>query len=144
MKLRVLPIVAGSLAVMAGLRSDPLLAQVDLLWQQPAASRPLAQVDEAELLLLRSDSVQASVYAAGLLSHACGVLDTPTVRRRGTTFTVLVAESRASADRPCMSLAPTRAFDISIPLDLGGLRAGRYRVEVNDLILNFVLDEDQP
>lgn len=144
MKLRVLPIVAGSLAAMAGARSDPLLAQVDLLWQQPAVSRPLAQVDEAELLLLRSDGIQASVHAAGLLSRPCGALEIPTVRRRGTTFTILVAESRASADRPCLSLAASRPFAVSVPLELGGLRAGRYRVEVNDLILNFVLDEDQP
>src|SRR5690606_41498935 len=81
MKLRVLPIIAGSLAAMAGLRSDPLLAQIDLLWREPAVSGPLAQVDEAELLLLRSGGIQASARAAGLLSRPCGALETPTVRR---------------------------------------------------------------
>lgn len=126
-------------------RDVQLLAQADgLLSIGAAARRPLAQVDEAEVLLLQGDTLEAAVHASGLLSVACVALEVPAVTRKGNIFTVVLAETVMEEDRVCMSLVAITPFDVSVPLDLGGLPAGDYRVLVNDLVLDFTLDQDQP
>jgi hypothetical protein len=132
----------------AGYYSDVrLTTRADgLLSLQGAVQRPLAQVDEAEVLLLQGDdaSLQASVHAAGLLSVPCVALEPPAVTRSGAEFTVLLAETVMADDQVCMSLLAVTPFDVSVPLDLSGLSAGHYRVRVNDLLLELELARDQP
>lgn len=126
-------------------RDVQLVAQVNGMLELDSASpRPLARVDEAEVLLLQGDTLQASVHAAGLLSIPCVALEAPGVTREGNEFTVVLAETVMEPGRVCMSLVAVTPFDISVPLDLHGLAAGSYRVHVNDLALDFVLQQDQP
>ena len=113
-------------------------------WTKAAESRPLARVDEAEVLLFQGATLEASVHAAGLLSVACVALEVPAVTRRGKGFHVVLAETVMDDDQVCMSLAVVSPFDVSVPLDLGGLPAGEYRVFVNDLVLDFSLEQNQP
>lgn len=129
----------------AWFRDVKLLAQAGgMLEIGTAVPRPLARVDEAEVLLLRGDTLAASVHAAGLLSVPCVALEAPAVTRRGSEFAVVLAETVMAEGQVCMSLVAVTPFAISVPLDLDGLPAGDYRVRVNDLVLDFVLDQDQP
>lgn len=126
-------------------RDVQLVAQAGGLLEVDAASpRPLARVDDAEVLLLQGDTLEASVHATGLLSVACVALEAPGVTRRGTAFNVVLAETVMEEGSVCQSLVAVTPFDISVPLDLGGLAAGEYSVHVNDLVLDFILDQDQP
>lgn len=130
-------------------REVVLLAQNDgRLRLQQAAARPLASVDEAEVLLLQGDtlhaSVHASVHASGLLSIPCVALEEPAVSRSGNDFNVVLAETVMADDQVCMSLVAVTPFAVSVPLDLHGLAAGSYRVRVNDMLLVFELEHDQP
>lgn len=120
-------------------------AAADLLpYLQGTAAPVLAQVDEAEVLLLQGDTLQASVHAAGLLSAPCVALEPPAVTRRGRTFSIVLAETSRPQGPVCLSLAAARPFAVSVPLDLRGLPAGRYQVRVNDLQLELELAQPQP
>lgn len=126
-------------------RDVQLLAQAGgLLVVDAASPRPLARVDDAEVLLFQGETLEASVHASGLLSVACVALEAPGVTRRGSVFNVVLAETVMEDGHVCNSLVAVTPFDISIPLDLGGLPAGDYRVQVNDLVLDFTLSQDQP
>lgn len=126
-------------------RDVQLLAQAGgLLTIDTASPRPLARVDDAEVLLFQGDTLEASVHATGLLSVACVALEAPGVTRRGAAFNVVLAETVMDEGSVCNSLVAVTPFDISVPLDLKGLPAGDYRVHVNDLVLDFTLSQDQP
>lgn len=114
------------------------LAQIPQGLRGEAEGRtPLAQVEAAEVLVLQSDVLFASIHAEGVLSSPCGSLDTPTVQRNGNVFRVQLRE-RDGRDRFCQSLGRSRTpFYLSLPLELEGLRSGTYRVLVNDLDLEF-------
>lgn len=126
-------------------RDVQLLAQAGgLLAVDTASPRPLARVDDAEVLLIQGDTLEASVHASGLLSVACVALEAPGVTRHGSAFSVVLAETVMDEGSVCNSLVAVTPFDISVPLDLSGLSAGDYRVHVNDLVLDFTLSQDQP
>lgn len=129
---RVFPAAAGLLAV-------------SVVPATPAADALPARVEEAEVLLLQGDTLGASVHVAGLLGSPCGALAAPQVTRRGTTFSVLLAEAVPPSGAVCQALQAQGYFDVALPLDLQGLPPGRYRVQVNhELLLEFELEPPPP
>ena len=127
--------------VLAGIVLAPMAAAQQDPSRSAAESRlRLAQVEEAEVLVQQSDVLLASLYAAGVLSSPCSVLDRPDLRRRGKVFRVVLREQDDATGRYCQSFGSGRApFYVSLPLDLQGLQAGSYRVLVNDLDLQFTI-----
>lgn len=108
-------------------------------------SMQAARVEEAEVVLWQGAVLAASVHASGMLSAPCALLATPQVQRRGREFRLLLAEAGSAPELRCNTLTGTTTpFAVSVPLDIEGLAAGSYRVHVNDLVLDFVLGQDQP
>lgn len=104
-----------------------------------AQRRNLAQIDAATLTV-DANAAQAEVGASGLLSIACVALEEPAVVREGNTFYVVIAETTMEPETVCMSLVAVTPFQAEVTLDLGGLEAGEYEVDVNGVIKSFIID----
>jgi len=99
----------------------------------------VARVEEIEILILESFPVQVHVVARGNLPDGCTTIDQVKQERHGDTFVVTIATVRP-ADRACTeALVP---FEEVIPLDVVGLEAGTYTVEVNGVRGTFELAVD--
>lgn len=98
-----------------------------------------AVVDNLEVLLLESFPVQVQVVARGALPDSCTTLVDATVQRQGNTFQVLL-NTRRPAEAACATVLTP--FEQVIPLDVVGLKAGVYTVDVNGLPATFELQVD--
>jgi len=98
-----------------------------------------ATVGSVEILILESFPVQVRVLAKGTLADACTTVHEITEEREGDTFTVTITTIRP-ADMMCAQVLT--AFEESIPLDVHGLEAGTYTVDVNGETATFTLDVD--
>jgi hypothetical protein len=103
-----------------------------------AKRRKLALVDSATVTV-DAATAQAEVAARGELTIACVALEEPAVVRDGHTFHVVLAETPLDPLALCMPFVAVTRFDVEVPLDLRGLDAGAYVVNVNGVIKNFVL-----
>ncbi len=98
-----------------------------------------AGIETIDLLTLESFPVQIRANVKGYLGDGCTTLDTITQTRAGDTFYVTITTTRP-ADAICtMQLV---GFEESIPLDVVGLPAGTYTVEINGVTTTFTLDMD--
>jgi len=98
-----------------------------------------AAVGSIDLLMLESFPVQINVVAKGNLPDGCTTIDQVTHVRQGNTFKVTITTARP-ADRMCtQALVP---FEQTIALDVYGLKAGTYTVDVNGVTKTFTLDMD--
>jgi inhibitor of cysteine peptidase len=98
-----------------------------------------AMVESIEILLLESFPIQVSVVARGNLPDSCTEISEITKERDGDTFRVTITTSRP-ADAMCAAvLVP---FEEVISLDVLGLPAGVYTVNVNGVSDTFTLDVD--
>jgi inhibitor of cysteine peptidase len=105
-----------------------------------------ALVESIELLMLESFPLQVNVIVRGSLNDACTSLGEVTQVRRGSRIHLNVSTVRP-ADRVCAQvLAP---FEKTFSLDVHGLPAGKYTVDVNgvtetfELAVDNILPEDQ-
>jgi inhibitor of cysteine peptidase len=98
-----------------------------------------ATVGSVDILILESFPVQIRVLAKGTLSDACTTIHEITQEREGDTFTVTITTIRP-ADMMCAQVLTP--FEESIPLDVQGLKAGTYTVDVNGETATFTLDVD--
>lgn len=118
----------------------PVLAQVRDWPGFDGQRRSLVRIEQAEVVIQQSDVLLASVHAEGVLSLPCAALEAPLVRREGSVFRILLQENAVPGDRFCNALSGMNApFYLSLPLDLEGLSPGRYRVEINDMDLQFLI-----
>lgn len=122
-------------------------------WQWPGTERQQdaqLRLEQAEVLLQQSDVLLASVHAEGVLSRPCATLEAPRVQRSGKAFRIVLREIvvgepvlREDAGRSegfCLGLSGTHApFYVSVPLEVQGLPSGTYRVEINELNLQFFI-----
>ena len=112
-------------------------------WQWPGTERQQGaqlRLEQAEVLLQQSDVLLASVHAEGVLSRPCAVLEAPRVQRSGKVFRIVLRESAGRGEGFCQGLAGTHApFYVSLPLEVRGLPSGIYRVEINELNLQFFI-----
>ena len=98
-----------------------------------------AAVETVEILLLESFPVQVNVVVTGYLADGCTEIDEVITERQDNTFNVTITTVR-DADAVC-TLA-TVPFEQTIALDVLGLEAGTYTVDVNGVSETFTLDVD--
>jgi hypothetical protein len=100
-----------------------------------------ATVEEVDLQIMESFPVQVAAVARGYLSDGCTMIDEvrTSFDAESKTFTVTITTVR-DADAVCtQALAP---FEERIELDVRGLPAGTYTVDVNGVRETFTLDVD--
>jgi inhibitor of cysteine peptidase len=98
----------------------------------------LANVTEIELFLLESFPVQVHVVAKGYLPNPCTQINEIIKSREGNDFTVTIKTQTSQG--PCIQVI--QPFEETIPLDVYGLPAGTYNVNVNGIEDSFTLDID--
>ena len=126
--------VAGALLFLAG-----LLAACGAATR---ADQPeLAQVDEVTIQILESFPVQVEVLIRGSLPDACTEIDQVSQRfdANDNTFRVQVTVVRTTDDPCAQVLTP---FEQTVALDVYGLSADTYIVDVNKVRETFTLQVD--
>ena len=98
----------------------------------------LALVDEIDILILESFPVQINVIASGNLPNPCTEIYQVNQKREGNTFFITIKTYR-SLD-PCIQIIVP--FEVKIPLNVYGLPAGTYTVDVNGVQATFDLEVD--
>lgn len=105
----------------------------------PANGAGGATVDSAELFIMESFPVQVSLLIRGNLADGCTAIREIRQERSGAEFTVTVVTERDPETICTMALAP---FEERIALEVQGLAAGDYTVNVNGVTAAFRLDMD--
>lgn len=101
------------------------------------AESVLAGVDSVEVFVSESAPPQVYAQAGGTLPNFCTTIGEITQTRDGNTFTVTVGT--AIDESPgCADSGPV-SFGEDIPLDVAGLPAGQYTVDVNGVTGTFQL-----
>lgn len=98
----------------------------------------LATVEEIDILTLESFPVQIFVIASGYLPDPCTEIYQISQKKEDNTFFITIKTSRP-AD-PCIQIIVP--FEVKIPLNVYGLLAGTYTVEVNGVQGTFDLEID--
>jgi inhibitor of cysteine peptidase len=98
-----------------------------------------AAVETIEILILESFPVQVHVIARGHLPDGCTELDEIRKERVEQAFQVTITTARPAGAMCTQALEP---FEETIPLDVYGLPAGSYTVEVNGITGTFELAVD--
>ena len=98
----------------------------------------LATVEEIEIIILESFPVQIQVIARGNLPDPCTEIYQITQKKEDNTFFITIKTSRP-AD-PCIQIIVH--FEVKIPLNVYGLLAGTYTVDVNGVQGTFDLEID--
>lgn len=98
-----------------------------------------ALVDSISIEILESFPVQVRVVAVGNLQDACTGVSSVDVMKSGNTFDVSIKTSRP-ADMSCAQVLTP--FEESFMLDVYGLPAGNYVVDVNGVTESFELEVD--
>jgi hypothetical protein len=96
-------------------------------------------VESIDILILESFPVQVHVVAKGHLPDACIEIDQITQQLQGNTFTVAIGTARLPDARCAPAAVP---FEEVIPLEVWGLPAGTYSVDVNGVTGSFELEMD--
>lgn len=104
----------------------------------PLPTSDIAIVNEVDLRVEETTPIQISAIVAGDLRNDCEQIDTTTQKREGNTITVNLA-TRYEGDACTQALVP---FVETIPLDVAGLPAGSYLVNVNGVINSFIFTRD--
>jgi len=98
----------------------------------------LAPVNEIEIVIFELFPIQIDVIARGNLPNPCTEIYEINQEREGNTFFVSIKTHRPPG--PCIQvLAP---FEVKIPLNVYGLPAGTYTVDVNGVQDTFDLEVD--
>ena len=98
----------------------------------------LATVEKIDILTLESFPVQVFIIASGYLPNPCTEIYQITQEREGNTFFITI-ETYCSQEVCIQVIAP---FEEVIPLEVYGLPAGTYTVEVNGVQGIFDLEID--
>ncbi|WP_420644204.1 NBR1-Ig-like domain-containing protein [Candidatus Leptofilum sp.] len=98
-----------------------------------------AAVDSIEILILESFPVQVNVRARGDLPDGCTTIDNVETTQQGTTFNINITTLRQTGELCTEALVP---FEETISLDVLGLSAGTYAVNVNGINGSFTLQVD--
>ncbi len=99
----------------------------------------LAVVDEVEVTMLESFPLQAIATIRGNLPDGCTTLGEVDQSIEGNVLRVTVNTNRPTDEACTMALAP---YQKNISLDILGLPAGDYVVDVNGAQALFTLDQD--
>jgi hypothetical protein len=88
---------------------------------------------------LESFPVQINILVRGMLPDACSFIESIAQKREAQTFRIALNFARHPDARCAPVLTP---FEQIVPLDVLGLPAGTYNIEVNGDQVSFVLPED--
>ena len=98
----------------------------------------LASVDEIDILILESFPVQINVIARGYLPDPCTEISEVLQEKEGDTFFITIKTYRS----PGFCIQVIAPFEETIPLEVYGLPAGTYTVDVNGVQATFDLEVD--
>jgi inhibitor of cysteine peptidase len=99
----------------------------------------MAPVDTVDVMMLQSLPTQIQVVATGVLPDACTEIGETTVQQDGNRFEIeMLTHSNLFQDQACAQVVAP--YEETIPLDVAGLAAGEYVVEVNGVTDSFTLD----
>jgi len=98
----------------------------------------LAELTEIDILILESFPLQVHVVASGYLPNPCTQIYKIIKRREGNDFTVTIKTQTSPG--PCIQII--EPFEETIALDVYGLPAGTYTVNVNGIEDSFTFDVD--
>jgi inhibitor of cysteine peptidase len=98
-----------------------------------------AVVESTEIMVLESFPVQIHVIAKGYLPDGCTEIDRAEAKRDGNTFTVTITTKRPKDMMCTQAIVP---YEKRVPLDVYGLKAGTYDVNVNTVTDSFELSTD--
>ena len=98
-----------------------------------------AVVESTEILVLASFPVQIHVVAKGYLPDGCTDIDRAVAKRDSNTFTVTITTKRPKDMMCTEAIVP---YEKVVPLDVYGLKAGTYDVNVNSVTDSFELSTD--
>jgi len=107
-----------------------------------ARARNLAYVNDVVVVIVETNPVQVSVVVSGDLSVPCVNLEQPGVYREGDTFHVVLAETPIDPLALCAQVLVE--YEVEVPLNVLGLDAGTYTVDINGTEVEFTLDADNP
>lgn len=98
-----------------------------------------AMVESIDIMIMESFPVQVSMHVTGYLGDGCTTLGDITTKQDGETFSVHIFTERP-ADMMCTQQLV--GFEENVALDVVGLPAGTYTVDVNGVTNTFTLDMD--
>ncbi len=98
----------------------------------------LASVSEIDILILESFPVQVQVIASGNLSNPCTEISEVLQEKEDNTFFITIKTYRS----PGFCIQVIVPFEEIIPLEVYGLPAGSYTVDVNGVQDTFDLGVD--
>jgi len=98
----------------------------------------LAPVDEIDILILESFPVQVNVIARGNLPDPCTEISEILQEKEGNTFFITIKTYRP----PGLCIQVLAPFEEIISLEVYGLSAGTYTVDVNGVQGTFDLEVD--
>ena len=104
----------------------------------PMPTIGLAQVDEIDILILESFPVQINVIARGNLPDPCTEISEVLKEKEGNTFFITIKTYRS----PGFCIQVLAPFEEIISLEVYGLPAGTYTVDVNGVQDTFDLEVD--
>ena len=93
-----------------------------------------ATVEEVSVVFMESFPLQVRVVAKGYLADSCTSIDEVTTNRLDNTFNVEIT-TRRPAHEICAQIV--QPFEKNIALDVYGLPAGDYKVDVNRVTAGF-------
>jgi len=99
----------------------------------------MANVESIEILTLESFPVQIHVIAEGYLPDGCTEIDEIKPEMEGNTFNINITTKRP---KDAMCTQAIESFTKTIPLEVQGLSAGNYTVNVNGVTGSFELAID--
>lgn len=99
----------------------------------------MANVENIEILTLESFPVQINVVAEGYLPDGCTEVDEINTEKVGNNFNITITTKRPK-DAVCTQAI--ESFEETIPLEVQGLSAGNYTVNVNGVTGSFELAID--
>jgi|GEM_PF-381028 len=98
-----------------------------------------ANVESIQVMTLESFPVQIQVVAEGYLPDGCTEIDEITTEREENTFNIKISTKRPQDALCTDAIEP---FNKTIPLEVQGLKAGNYTVNVNGIMGSFELAVD--
>lgn len=98
-----------------------------------------ANVESIKIITLESFPVQIQVIAEGYLPDGCTKIDEIKTEREGNTFNINIS-TRRPKDVVCTQAIEN--FTKTIPLEVQGLKAGNYTVNVNGVTGSFEMAVD--
>ncbi|MFN2148823.1 MAG: hypothetical protein ACK2T2_10560, partial [Anaerolineales bacterium] len=98
-----------------------------------------ATVEEVSVVFLESFPLQVQVVAKGYLADSCTSIDEVIVKQVDDTFTAEITTRRPAQEMCAQIVQP---FEKNIPLDVYGLPAGDYTVDVNGVTAQFTFNQD--